>query len=88
MKHKNFHPEICKLLDEILELETCAQLRANNLLEDNDTRIKAQAAVNSYAYFRMRLRELNMQTLGIMAITTGFGPVERGSIPLGFTNFE
>lgn len=48
-----------QLATELEELKVLASLRANNLLADEVTRIKAQSAADVYAYCRQRLLTLD-----------------------------
>jgi hypothetical protein len=59
MKNKNFHPEICKLLDMFEDLKTDAQLRANDLMRDDCNRAKNQGCVDAYAFTQLMLRQLD-----------------------------
>jgi len=61
MKHKNFHPEICKLLDELESLRAGADLRARDLLRDDIDRTFSRASADAYAYCMMRIRDLNIR---------------------------
>ncbi len=60
MEHRNFHPAICQLLDELSELRTSAGLRSRDLLRDEITRAKAESSEDAYAYCMMRLRDLEI----------------------------
>lgn len=44
-----------ELLNELEELKLSAEQRARNLQAENDTRIKAQATVDAYAFCQHRL---------------------------------
>jgi hypothetical protein len=64
MKHKNFHPEICILLDRVYSLWESANLRSHMISDrcgmiDEVTRARAEATANAYAYMMYELRELN-----------------------------
>ena len=62
MKHKNFHPEICKLLDELESLRMNADLRARDLLRpDGQRATTSRGAADAYAYCMMRIRDLNIR---------------------------
>jgi hypothetical protein len=43
------------LLDELEELQQSAQFRANNLLESEEYRIRAQASADAYGFCKLRL---------------------------------
>ena len=70
IKHKNFHPEICRLLDELEELKDSSQYRANLItgpdyyfetaVENNLRRAKAQSTADAYEFCQLRLRMLNI----------------------------
>ena len=60
MKHKNFHPEICKLLDELESLRINADLRARDLLRSDEGRSFSRATAFAYSYCMMRIRDLNL----------------------------
>lgn len=51
--------EFNPLLDELEELKELAQLRANNLKEEELSRAKAQATADAYAYCQHRLMQLH-----------------------------
>ena len=61
VKHKNFHPEICKLLDELESLRAAADLRARDLLRHDIDRTFSRATADAYAYCMMRIRDLNIR---------------------------
>ena len=58
MEHKNFHPAICKLLDELETLRSAADLRARDLLRNDYDRSFSRATADTYAYCMMRIRDL------------------------------
>ena len=60
MNHKNFHPEICKLLDELEGLRSSADLRARDLLRDDIDRTYSQAIVDDLDYCMMRIRDMRL----------------------------
>jgi hypothetical protein len=61
VKHRNFHPEICKLLDELDGLRGAADLRARDLLRDDHERGISRATADAYDYCMMRIRDLNIE---------------------------
>ena len=61
INHKNFHPEICKLLDELEGLRESADLRARDLLRDDTDRTFSSATVDAYSYCMMRIRDLDIK---------------------------
>ena len=61
MKYKNFHPEICKLLNELESLRWDSHMRAQDLLRSDVDRIEPRATADTYAYCMMRIRNLNIK---------------------------
>ncbi len=69
MKHQNFHPEVCRILDMLENLKDSAQLRANELFsiykretrhEAEVRRAKAQSAADAYSFCQMLLRSADI----------------------------
>jgi len=58
--HRNFHPEICKLLDELDDLQSLEDLMARNLLRDDVGRAISRSAADIYSYCMMRIRNLKI----------------------------
>lgn len=59
-EYTGYHPEINGLLNELSDLKDSAQLRANDLLRDDESRVRAQATADTYAYVMLRLTQLNV----------------------------
>lgn len=51
-----FAPAVAEVLDSLLACKDAAQLRANNLMLDTDTRARAVAEAGVYGYAELRLR--------------------------------
>lgn len=58
-RHRNFHPEICRMLDQFDGLMNSAQLRANDLQEDELARAVAQSAADAYGFMKQMLMLLD-----------------------------
>jgi hypothetical protein len=64
VKHINFHPEICKLLDELDGLRELSRLRANDLLRDDISRAVSSATATTYSYCMNRIMDLRIKEVG------------------------
>lgn len=61
IKYINFHPEICKLLDELDTLRELAGLRARDLLRDDISRAVSSATATTYSYCMDRIMALRIK---------------------------
>jgi hypothetical protein len=60
VKHRNFDPEICKILDILEDLRLGAHLRASNLLLSDMERIEPRATADAYAFCMLIIRNGNL----------------------------